>query len=116
MPSFSATLPVVAIATGNQILLVNNASTDSGITATTAVSMAVEPSGNNTLTLVNTTNQTATVQVAAVNTNASFVPLSNNATAVTAVTNTAVSFTCNGPYVRCTYSVAPTTGSLTLTR
>jgi len=112
MPAYPAHSPVF-LSLGNVVPLVNNAATDSGITATIQVSVAGQPSTTSKLTLVNNTNQTATVQVAAVDANANYVPLTAS---VTAAAGAAVVFDCVGPFVRCSFSVAPTTGSLYLCR
>jgi hypothetical protein len=112
MPAYPAHSPVF-ISPGNIIALVNNAATDSGITATIQVSCAAQPNASSKLTLVNNTNQTATVQVAAVDANANYVPLT---TSVTAAAGAAVVFDCVGPFIRCTFGTAPTTGSLYLCR
>lgn len=116
MPAYSsATLPA-AIYPGNQVPLVNNADSDTGVTKTMRVSLAQVPTNPPTLTLINTTDQTAAVEVAATDTDADYVPLSENGAAITAVTNTAVAFTCAGPWLRCTFTSAPASGSLTICR
>jgi hypothetical protein len=112
MPAYSNVTPAVAIYTRQSIALVNNAATDAGVTKTMRVAMAVEPNGNGALTLINNTNQAATVQLAAVDADGSYVPLGTVAAAAGAATQ----FACNGPWVRCVFGTAPTTGSLWLTR
>jgi len=115
MPAYqtTSTPQLHYLSPGDKFLLVNNAATDTGITNTIQVSVAAQPNASSKLTLVNNTNQTATVQVAAVDANANYVPLTAT---VTAAAGAAVVFDCVGPWVRCNYSVAPTTGSLYLCR
>lgn len=115
MPAYSSTTAAPAIYPGDQVALVNNAASDSGITKTIRVSLAQVPNGE-TLTLINTTGQTATVQVAASDADANYVPLSENGAAITAATDTAVTFNCPTPWLRCTFGTAPTSGSLTICR
>jgi gamma-glutamyltranspeptidase len=112
MPAYPAHSPVF-LSPGNQVVLVNNAATDTGITKTIQCSVAAQPTATSKLTLVNNTNQTATVQVAAVDADASYVPLT---TSITAAAGAAVIFDCVGPFVRCSFATAPTTGSLYLCR
>lgn len=113
MPAYPAAGQVRFLSPGNEIALVNNAAADTGITATIQVAVAAQPHATSKLTLVNNTNQTATVQVAAVDAAANYVPLTAT---VTAAAGAAVVFDCVGPFVRCTFGVAPTTGSLYLCR
>lgn len=112
MPAYSTSNKVQFLSPGNTIALINNAATDSGVTKTLQVSIAAQPTATSKLTLINNTNQTATVQVAAVDADANYVPLT---TSITAAAGAAVIFDCVGPFLRCTCT-APTTGSLYLCR
>jgi hypothetical protein len=119
MPAYitsPATQQVNALYPGNTLKLVNNAATDSGITKTLQFAVGSDPMGNYRLTLNNGTNQTATVQQAATDADANYQNYSDEGTAITVSTDTAKTFYCAGPWVRCTFSSAPTTGSLTVSR
>jgi gamma-glutamyltranspeptidase len=115
MPAYqtTSTPQLQFISPGNKIALVNNAAVDTGITATIQVSCAAQPNASSKLTLVNNTNQTATVQVAAVDASANYVPLTAT---VTAAAGAAVVFDCIGPWIRASFASAPTAGSLYLCR
>lgn len=116
MPQFNAAIPSAALYPGNQVALVNSAATDGSVTKTISVAVNAMPGYDPVLTVVNTTNQTATAQVGFANVEADYQPLSNGGTAVTVATNTVETFTCSGPWVRFTFSSAPTSGSLVLCR
>lgn len=123
MPSYITSpqpIQLHALYAGNSIALVNNAATDSGITQTIQTCIPPDPSGNDTLTLVNTTNQTATVAISAADSAGagSYEPLKNADTgnAITVAAATTITFRCRGPWLSCTFSVAPTSGSLILSR
>jgi gamma-glutamyltranspeptidase len=112
MPAYPAYSPIF-LSPGNQIVLVNSAATDTGVTKTIQCSLAAQPTATSKLMLVNNTNQTATVQVAAIDADANYVPLTAT---VTAAAGAAVVFDCIGPWIRASFASAPTTGSLYLCR
>ena len=123
MPAFiTANLKPVAIYPGQSIVLINNAATDTGVTSTVQVAIGPDPMGQYRCNIVNTTNQTATVNVApndAILTtpaSTSYEPYTDGATAVTVAGSKAVSFNCFGPWINCSFSTAPTSGSLILSR
>jgi hypothetical protein len=118
MPAYSTTTPARAIYPGNEIALVNNGATDTGITKTAQVAFAPMPGYANTLALVNTTTQAATVQVAGSDVDANYQALkdADTGTAITAAAGGSVQFTCIGPWIRCLMAAAPTSGSLVLSR
>ncbi len=125
MPAFLATpqqAQLTALYPGDTFALVNDASTDSGITSTIQVAIGPDPGGNYRITLTNTSGQTATVQTAPKSATAispadgAFEPYSDEGTAITVANGTSKSFNCTGPWLRCTFSPAPTTGSLILSR
>ena len=118
MPSYPGS-QVRSIYPGDSIALVNNAAVDTNVTATVQVSLAaMQGLPNNTLSLVNTTNQTATVQVAYADAAANYQPLKNADTtnAITVANGSAIVFTSIGPWLRCTFASAPTSGSLVISR
>lgn len=123
MPAFLPTTTAPkAIYPGQSIALVNNAAVDGNITSTLQVAIGPDPMGNYRLTLTNTTNQTATAQVAPNDpvlptpASASYEPYSDGANAVTVAAGKSASFNCFGPWFNCTFASAPTSGSLTLSR
>lgn len=120
MPSYPALSPVT-LTPGAQCSLVNDATTDVGVTTTIQVIVANISPTPPTLMLSNTTNQAASVQVAFADANAnytplSYVPLSTNAGAISVAAGASVYFACSFPFVRCTFQVAPTSGSLVVLR
>jgi len=118
MPAYSATTPARAIYPGNNIALVNNGATDTGVTKTVQVAVAQMPGTPDKLALHNTTAQTATVQVCWHDVDADYQALkdADTGTAITVATNSSIVFTCIGPWIRCTIASAPTSGSLVLSR
>jgi len=123
MPAFlPATSRPVAIYPGGSIALINNAAVDSSITSTLQVAIGPDPMGNYRLTLTNSTNQTATAQVApndpvlSTPASSSYEPYSDEAQAITVAAGKSVSFNCFGPWFNCTFASAPTSGSLVLSR
>lgn len=116
MPSYNAATPR-AIYPGNEIALVNSAATDSSVTTTQQCSMGPDPGGQTALILTNTTNQTATVQIAPSDTPSLYQPYTYLGSAITAAANTSVGFPIvPGVWLRCTFSTAPSSGSLILSR
>lgn len=124
MPSYIANpQPVqeVALYPGSSIALVNNAAVDAGVLITQQIAIGPDPSGNSQLTITNTTNQTATAQTAPDDAQVGGVgqhyePYSVQGTAITVPTLETVSFPCNARWLRFTFAVAPTAGSLIVTR
>jgi len=119
MPSYitsPATQQVNALYPGNSLALVNDASKDTGVTKTIQFAVGPDPLGNYRLTLNNTTNQTATVNQAASDADANYQPYSDEGTAITLATNTSKTFYCAGPWIRCSFSSAPTSGNLVVSR
>jgi hypothetical protein len=121
MPAYGATPDQgVTLAPGNQIQLINAADATAGnVTTTIAVALGPTAGFTPTLTIINTTGQTATVAVAAQDTNAAaYQPLTDGDTtnAITVATGKAISFTCAAPFLLCTFASAPTTGLLAICR
>lgn len=117
MPAYPASAPV-SLSPGNQVSLVNNASTDTGVAATIQVSVAQLSPNPAGLMLVNTTNEPVTVQVAIDDSAGGYVALidGNTATAITCGSGAGIAFACGFPWLRCLFSAAPTSGSLVLCR
>lgn len=121
MPNYISTpqvSQVKAIAPGNQIALVNDGSVDTGVTKTLQAAIARVPGAPNGLTVVNTTTQTATLEVANQDVDGDYQPFTDGdtGTAGTVATNTTKRFTCDGPWIRFTFGTAPTSGSLIVAR
>jgi hypothetical protein len=120
MPSYNVANVSTALYQGDQIALVNNGATDTGVTKTMQVAITSVPQGGDgdKLTLFNTTTQTATVQTCWHDVDADYQPLKDADTgqAITVATNSSIVFTCIGPLLRCTIASAPTSGSLVLSR
>ena len=117
MPSYGSATPR-AIYPGNNVALVNNAATDTGVTKTISVAFAKVAGYPATCSLNNTTGQTATVQTSNDDVDADYTALKNGDTglAITVSTASSVVFTCAEPWIRCTIASAPTSGSLVLSR
>ena len=117
MPSYGSLTPR-AIYPGNNIALVNNAATDTGVTKTISVAFAKVPGYPATCSVDNTTAQTATVQTSFDDVDGDYTALKNGDTglAITVAAASSVVFTCAEPWIRCTIATAPTTGSLVLSR
>jgi hypothetical protein len=100
---------VKAIYPGSQYAVVPDASKE---TVTKSIQFAVGPlpnAGMKNLNVVNTTNQTATCQMAMSDGDANYAPIASIAPA----TNTSVSVSVGVPcWIRFTFSPAPTSGSL----
>jgi hypothetical protein len=110
---------VKALYPGDSLALVNSAATDSGITKTIQFTAGKLP-GYTPVQLVfnNTSNQTATIHSAASDAEGNYQPVTNGDTgnAATVAASKSEIFTLVGPWFRCTYSTAPTTGSLIVSR
>ena len=109
----------VTLAPGESIQLVNAADAALG-TVTQTIAVALGPSSTYApiLTLINTTGQTATVDVAAADALANYQPLTNADTnnAITVATGKAITFTCAAPFLMVTLGGAAATGLLILCR
>lgn len=120
MPAYGTIANAPALYPGEQQALVNNAANDSNVTQTQQVSIPQsvdDPAG--TLTLFNSSNQTATVNVASADTGAAaYLPLTDadTAQAITVAAGKAIVFRYKGGFLMCSYATAPTTGSLILAR
>jgi len=117
MPVYPSATPRVLYA-GETIALVNNAAVDTNVTTTIQVSIPSSPAYPSLFSIVNTTNQTATIQVAYSDVAANYQALKNADTtnAITVANGSTVVFSCIGPWLRCTFASAPTSGSLVICR
>lgn len=112
---------LVALSPGNSIALVNNAAVDTGVMKTKQIAVGPDPTGNARVTVANTTNQTATVQTAPQDIDSLYQQYLTDgtistSTTMTIATNQSVSFPVNATWLRFTFSSAPTSGSLIVTR
>lgn len=110
-----------ALNVGDNIQLVTAADTAAGnLKASQAVAITQGCGGSveDGLTIYNATNQTATIQVATSDTNASYMALTNGNTsqAITCASGAASFFSFNGPLLRVSFAAAPTSGTLTIVR
>jgi hypothetical protein len=99
---------VRALYPGNSIALVNNASTDSGITSTIQFAVGPVPGGNPRISFVNTTNQTATLNAAASDASANYEPIAGG----TVSSGQTQILNLQGGWINASFSTAPTSGSL----
>lgn len=112
MPAFQTAGPITAIYPGDSIALVNDASTDSGLTTTQQVAITDTGVGA-TITVINTTNQDATGQMSADPlTTGSYKPASG----LIVPSGTALPYNLSQTAIRFTFTVAPTSGSLVVSR
>jgi hypothetical protein len=116
MPAFNAK-PAIGLYPGDSVVLVNDASTDTGISYTQQVAV-IEASQ---FTLQNTSNHDAVVYVAAQDypaATANYSPLTDADTgvAITCVAGTSINFTTRGPFICAHFASSPTSGSLILAR
>ncbi len=112
MPVYPSALPA-ALYPGSSLALVDNAAVDAGVTTT--IQFAINPLGLGsgcTFMVLNTTNQDAVGQYAPTDTSASYKPLSGCIVAA----GTALSYNMAGGWMRFTFTVAPTSGSLVVSR
>lgn len=116
MPSYIANptpTQVNALYRGDRIACVNDASTDSGVTKTLQFAVAPEPgAGGVTIVPVNSTDQQATGQWAAEDVDAEYQDLSGCVVAA----GSAFPYNLSGGWMRFTFAVAPTSGSLIVSR
>jgi hypothetical protein len=112
MPSYPASQPA-ALYQGAPITLVNNAATDSGITTTAQFAIAPPSNGAGlTIMIVNTTNQAATGQFSWLDVAGDYQPLVGCAVPA----GGALAFNLTTGWMRFTFTVAPTSGSLVVSR
>lgn len=103
---------VKAIYPGNRVDLVANAAVDSGITKTLQFALGPNPGNEtNAMVFVNGTNQSATVYTASQDADSNY-----QTTGYSVSAGTSLPLNLSGCWVRCQYSTAPTTGSLTVVR
>jgi hypothetical protein len=121
MPAYGAAGYPKTLNPGDVIQLVNAADATAG-TLTATVPLAILQGGASAstpqVTVVNTTGQTATAQVATSDAAANYQPLTNADTnnAITIASGKAAVFSCSGPFLRFTFASAPTTGLFTISR
>ena len=112
MPAYNAQ-PVRVIYPGASIALVDNAAVDSGITTTQQVAIGPNPVNNsNVVNFINTTDQDAQGQIAHQDVAASYAVASGLVVAA----GTAFPYNLADGWVRFTFAVAPTSGSLIAAR
>lgn len=112
MPAYPSAQPA-ALYPGSPIALVNNAATDSGITTTEQFAVAPPPNGAGlTVMIANTTNQQAVGQFSWVDTAADYQPLSGCIVPPGSV----LPYNLATGWMRFTFAVAPTSGSLVVSR
>ena len=121
MPAFGSTSPI-ALYSGDSYQLVNAADATAGTITNTQAVVGVQSAqvAGNQWTLTNTTNQTATVYVAAADNPsaiANYKPLTDADTnqAVTAAAGTSINFTAVG-FVCAHFGASPSSGLLTILR
>lgn len=84
---------------------------------TPAVAIGRDASGFDLVTVFNASNQTATVQVSASDTDEGFEPLTDGATGVTVPAASATVFRCIGPFARLSFAADPgSSGAVILAR
>jgi hypothetical protein len=104
---------VVALYPGNRLALVNNAATDSGITTTLQFANGPVPNqSGNTIVINNTTNQQAQGQYCDSDTAANY----ENLSGCVVPANSSLPYNLSGGWMRFTFSVAPTSGSLIVSK
>lgn len=112
MPSYPAT-PPVCLHQGRSLALVNNAAVDGSVTTTIQCAIGPTPGSDTcTVTAINGTNQTATGQFAQSDVAANYQPLSG----FVVPSGSALPYNLPVGWIRFTFTVAPTTGSLTVMR
>jgi hypothetical protein len=102
--------PKPALYTGNQYALVNNAASDSGITATQQVAIAPHQADSATYCMVfNGTNQAVQMQAAPSDSAALYQSLGSSIAA-----GALEEISCAVPWIRGLFATAPTSGSLVI--
>jgi hypothetical protein len=112
MPAYPISQPA-ALYPGSQIALVNNAATDSGITTTAQFALLPGMNGTGvTLMILNATNHDAQGQFAPTDTAGNY----QNLSGCIVPAGTALPYNLSGGWMRFTFAVAPTSGSLIVSR
>jgi hypothetical protein len=112
MPSYGAS-QTAELYQGAPISVVNNAATDSGITTSQALAVAPPPNGAGlTVMIVNTTNQQATGQFAFQDTAADY----QNLSGCIVPPGASLAYNLSTGWLRFTFAIAPTSGSLVVSR
>jgi hypothetical protein len=112
MPSYNAVQPA-ALYPGTAIALVNNAATDTGVTTSQQCAIAPSQSGAGiTVMVLNTTNQQAQGEFSPTDTSANYQLLSGCVVGPGA----AFPYNLTAGWIRFTFAVAPTSGSLIVSR
>lgn len=112
MPSYNANTPA-ALVPGTQITLVNNAAVDSGVTTTQQFALGPSQSGAGiTLMALNTTDQQAQGEFSTTDTPANYQLLSGFVVGP----GQAFPYNLTAGWLRFTFAVAPTYGSLIVSR
>ena len=110
---------VVALYPGQSVSMINDATTDSGVTKT--IQFAVGPipgNGTSTLVFTNTTNQDATLKYAPSETlypgttQPTYEPLAGGVVSA----GTSLAYNVSGGWILATFATAPTSGSLVASR
>ena len=102
--------PKPALYTGDQIALVNNAASDSGVLATEQVAITPHQADSATqCTVFNSTNQAVQMQAAPSDSAALYASLGSSIAAGALAT-----ISCAVPWVRGLFATAPTSGSLVI--
>jgi hypothetical protein len=127
MPAFASIQPP-GLYPGDNYALVNNAANDTIVhyTQQVVICQTTQAIGNQ-LTLTNTTNQAATVHVAASDAPTAVYPNgqtgnykaltdADSGVAVTVASGSTISFTTPGPFICANFATAPTSGSLIIAR
>ena len=118
MPSYPTKI-AAALYPGDQLVLVNNAAVDAGVTATIQAAVGPAPANNEAhFVAFNTTDQPATIQCAVEDIEADYLPLYGEwgPQEVIAAAGEAYFFYSPGPFIRAKFATAPTSGSLILYR
>lgn len=113
MPAYG-TVTTVALAPGQKSNLM--AVGEANITKTRAVAIGAVAGVEDNVTLVNSTNQAAPVEVAAQDADANYLPLQSGGAALSVPAGDAITFPYRGGFLRAHFAVAPNAGSLTILR
>jgi hypothetical protein len=112
MPAYNAA-PVAALYPGPPIACVNNAAVDAGVTTSLQFSVAPSMVGAGvTLMIANTTNQDAQGQFSSTDVSANY----KNLSGCIIPSGTVLPYNLSGGWMRFTFAVAPTSGSLVVSR
>ena len=112
MPAYNAQ-PVRALYPGASIALVDDASTDTGITTTQQFAVGPNPvNTSNVINFINTTNQDAVGQISWHDVTGDY----KAAASLTVASGTSLPYNLADGWVRFTFASAPTSGSLVASR